>query len=74
MVVPRFGYDRPGRVVKLDPRKNTATVAIGMMQWEVPIPELIPQLVKTPDASASPERSKAAAARNMPRLEDFDGS
>ena len=24
VVVPRFGYDRPGRVVKLDPKKNKA--------------------------------------------------
>ena len=31
VVVPRFGYDRPGRVVKLDPRKKTAVVAIGQM-------------------------------------------
>jgi DNA mismatch repair protein MutS2 len=69
VVVPRFGYDRPGRVVKLDPRKNTATVAIGMMQWEVPVAELIPQLVKTPDASAA--RPRPAAPRNVPRLEDF---
>jgi DNA mismatch repair protein MutS2 len=43
VVVPRFGYDRPGRVVKLDPRKQTAFVAIGAMQWEVPIAEIIPQ-------------------------------
>ena len=35
VVVPRFGYDRPGRVVKLDPRKKTAVVAIGQMQWDV---------------------------------------
>ena len=37
VVVPRFGYDRPGRVVKLDPRKKTAVVAIGQMQWDVAI-------------------------------------
>ena len=29
VVVPRLGYDRPGRIVKLDPRKKTAVVAIG---------------------------------------------
>jgi DNA mismatch repair protein MutS2 len=27
VVVPRFGYDRPGRIVKLDARKKTATVS-----------------------------------------------
>ena len=43
VVVPKMGYDRPGRVVKVDARKQTAVVAIGMMQWEVPIAELIPQ-------------------------------
>ena len=43
VVVPRFGYDRPGRVVKIDPRKNIAVVAIGQMKWDVPIAELIPQ-------------------------------
>lgn len=71
VVVPRFGYDRPGRVVKLDPRKATASVSIGNMQWEVPVSELVPQIVKTPDASA-PAKSKASSApKNMPRLEDF---
>ena len=29
VVVPRLGYDRPGRIVKLDPRKKTAVIAIG---------------------------------------------
>lgn len=67
VVVPRFGYDRPGRVVKLDPRKSQATVAIGSMKWDVPIAELIPQLIKTPPASAP---SKVAGARGGPRLED----
>lgn len=72
VVVPRFGYDRPGRVVKLDPRKQSATVAIGMMQWDVPIAELIPQLVKTPDASAATgARSKPGGGKPAPRLEDF---
>ena len=35
VVVPRLGYDRPGRVVKIDPRKKVAVVAIGQMQWNV---------------------------------------
>jgi DNA mismatch repair protein MutS2 len=53
VVVPRFGYDRPGRVVSIDPRKKTASVAIGQMKWDVPIAELIPQIIKTPDAAGS---------------------
>ena len=43
VVVPRMGYDRPGRVVKIDPRKRTATVAIGHVTWNVAIDELVPQ-------------------------------
>jgi DNA mismatch repair protein MutS2 len=43
VVVPRLGYDRPGRLVKLDPRKKTAVVAIGHVTWNVSIDELIPQ-------------------------------
>ncbi len=69
VVVPKFGYDRPGRVVKLDPRKGTASVAIGNMQWEVPVSELIPQLVRTPQAPSG--KPKPSASKNMPRLEDF---
>ncbi len=73
VVVPKFGYDRPGRVVKLDPRKQSATVAIGMMQWEVPVAELIPQLVKTPEAPATPAgKSRPGSGKPAPRLEDFD--
>ncbi|MBX6315252.1 MAG: DNA strand exchange inhibitor protein, partial [Isosphaeraceae bacterium] len=68
VVVPRFGYDRPGRVVKLDPRKSMAVVAIGQMKWDVPIAELIPQLVREPEAPAPATKGRAAP----PRLEDFD--
>ena len=63
VVVPKFGYDRPGRVVKLDPRKGVAIVAIGQMQWDVPIAELIPQMVKTPEVRGT--------KKGTPRLEDF---
>ncbi len=66
VVVPRFGYDRPGRVVKLDPRKQTALVAIGAMKWDVPIAELVPQTVRTPEAP------KPVAARHLPGIDDFD--
>jgi DNA mismatch repair protein MutS2 len=70
VVVPRFGYDRPGRVVKLDPRKNMAVVAIGHMQWDVPVAELIPQMLRNPEVPAA-ARAKPGPARNAPRLEDF---
>ena len=66
VVVPRFGYDRPGRVVKIDPRKNVAVVMIGQMKWDVPVAELIPQLIRTPDV---PE---AKPSRPSVRYEDFD--
>ena len=72
VVVPRFGYDRPGRVVKLDPRKNMAVVAIGQMKWDVPIAELIPQLLRGHEAPAGPPgRGKPSLGRDVPRLEDF---
>jgi DNA mismatch repair protein MutS2 len=69
VVVPRFGYDRPGRVVKLDARRNKAVVAIGMMKWDVTLDELIPQLTRTADAA--PPTPRTEPARNLPRLEDF---
>jgi DNA mismatch repair protein MutS2 len=73
VVIPRFGYDRPGRVVKLDIRKKTAVVAIGQMQWDVAIGELIPQTMRTPEVpSPAKGKVKAAASRNAPRLEDFN--
>ena len=77
VVVPRFGYDRPGRVVKIDPRKKLATVAIGVMKWDVPIDELIPQMIRQPEVPADPRdktpkgKSPLAAAKPGTRLEDF---
>ena len=70
VVVPRFGYDRPGRVVKLDARKKTATVSIGMMKWDVPINELIPQTIRTPDVSSNREKSPSNPRQNK-WLDDF---
>lgn len=66
VVVPRLGYDRPGRIVKIDPRKKTATVAVGHMTWDVAVDELMPQEV-APAAAGKPARMKG------PRLEDFEG-
>ncbi|WP_435006787.1 endonuclease MutS2 [Tundrisphaera lichenicola] len=71
VVVPRFGYDRPGRVVKLDPRKKSATVSIGMMKWDVPIAELIPQMIRQPEVPGSKDKSNLVGTKPGQRLEDF---
>ncbi len=74
VVVPRLGYDRPGRIVKVDPRKKTAVVAIGHVSWNVAIDELIPQINRATDDSTgqmqgqqpkSPESRGAAAAGRL---------
>jgi DNA mismatch repair protein MutS2 len=72
VVVPRFGYDRPGRVVKLDPRKNTASIAIGSMKWDVPLSELIPQVIRTPEVSTQSGKPAISPSKPPPRLEDFE--
>jgi len=71
VVVPRFGYDRPGRVVKLDPRKKTATISIGMMKWDVAIDELIPQMIRQPEMPASKDKPNLVGTKPGPRLDDF---
>jgi DNA mismatch repair protein MutS2 len=38
--VPRF--DKPGRIVRIDHKKNVALVSVGLGQWEMPIDELLP--------------------------------
>ncbi len=75
VVVPRFGYDRPGRVVKIDPKKRTATVSIGVMKWDVAIDELIPQMIRRPEMPKDPkEKDKPNLVATKPgaRLEDFE--
>jgi DNA mismatch repair protein MutS2 len=62
VVVPRLGYDRPGRLVKLDPRKKTAVVSIGHVTWNVSIDELIPQSTRVP--SQDSPRSSVTAPKN----------
>jgi DNA mismatch repair protein MutS2 len=69
VVVPRLGYDRPGRLVKIDPRKRTAVVAIGHVTWDVAVDEIIPQNARTPAVAGSP----AKALRPTVPLEEFDG-
>lgn len=58
VVVDRLGRDRPCRVVKIDLKKKNAVVAIGGMQWEVPIAELIPKAPNSPD-TIDPARRKS---------------
>ncbi len=73
VVVPRFGYDRPGRIVKLDARKKTATVSIGMMKWDVAIEELIPQMIRTPEVPGGKDKPNLIGAKKpAPRLDDFE--
>src|SRR5262249_35545909 len=38
--VPRF--DKPGRVVRVDHKRNLAVVSVGLGQWEVPLDEGFP--------------------------------
>src|SRR5205823_719065 len=38
--VPRF--DKPGRVVRVDHKRNLAVVSVGLGQWEVPLDEVYP--------------------------------
>jgi DNA mismatch repair protein MutS2 len=38
--VPRF--DRPGRVVRVDHKRQMAVVSVGLGQWEVPLDEVFP--------------------------------
>jgi DNA mismatch repair protein MutS2 len=38
--VPRF--DKPGRIVRIDHRRKTAVVSLGLGQWEVPLDEVFP--------------------------------
>ncbi len=74
VVVPRLGYDRPGRVVKLDPRKKTAVVAIGHVTWNVSIDELIPQVARSPEDPAQPSSvpPKGSRPRMFQSLDDFE--
>ena len=72
VVIPRFGYDRPGRIVKLDPRKKIATVSIGMMKWDVAIDELIPQMIRQPEVPGSKDKANLVGTKPGPRLDEFE--
>jgi DNA mismatch repair protein MutS2 len=73
VVVPRLGYDRPGRVVKLDERKKTAIVAIGHVTWNVSIDELVPQSVRPPEVEAqAPNPPASRKPRGRPAVPPED--
>ena len=38
--VPRF--DKPGRIVRVDHKRNLAVVSVGLGQWEVPLEDVFP--------------------------------
>ena len=40
VMVSRF--DRSGKVVRVDVKKQTVTVSVGLGQWEVPFDEVFP--------------------------------
>jgi DNA mismatch repair protein MutS2 len=35
-------FDKPGRVVRVDVRKRTVLVSVGLGQWEVPLDDVVP--------------------------------
>jgi DNA mismatch repair protein MutS2 len=78
VVVPRLGYDRPGRIVKLDERKKTAIVAIGHVTWNVAIDELIPQSVRAPEGESHvpppPSRKPAVPPAAPPEADESSPS
>jgi DNA mismatch repair protein MutS2 len=39
--VPKF--DKPGRIVRVDHKRNVAVVSLGLGQWEVPLDEVFPE-------------------------------
>jgi DNA mismatch repair protein MutS2 len=40
VAVPRF--DKPGRLVRVDFKRNLAVVSVGLGQWEVPLEDVFP--------------------------------
>ncbi|MGH9676127.1 MAG: MutS-related protein, partial [Candidatus Acidiferrum sp.] len=40
--VPRF--DKPGRIIRVDHKRNIAVVSLGIGQWEVPLEDVFPEL------------------------------
>ena len=40
VAVPRF--DKPGKLVRVDFKRNLAVVSVGLGQWEVPLDDVFP--------------------------------
>ena len=38
--VPRF--DKPGKIVRVDHKRNVVVVSVGIGQWEVPLEDVFP--------------------------------
>ena len=55
VVIPRLGYDRPGRISKIDLKKRTLSVAIGHMKWDASIDEIIPLEDAEPTVPLKPQ-------------------
>ena len=55
VVIPRLGYDRPGRVAKIDFKKRSASIAIGHMKWDATIDELLPLEDAEPTLPTKPQ-------------------
>jgi len=36
-------FDKAGKVVRVNPLKQTVTVSVGLGQWEVPLAEVFPE-------------------------------
>ncbi len=48
-----------------------ATVAIGAMQWNVPIAELVPQLIRNPEPAPADPKTRPAQARPTIGIDQF---
>ena len=35
-------FDKPGKIVRVDFKRNLALVSVGLGQWEVPLDEVFP--------------------------------
>ncbi|MFM7315913.1 MAG: MutS-related protein [bacterium] len=55
VVVPRLGYDRPGRIAKIDLKKRAVSVSIGHMKWDAQLDELLPIDDIGPPVSPKPQ-------------------
>ena len=55
VVVPRLGYDRPGRIAKIDIKKRAVSVSIGHMKWDAQLDEVLPIDDLGPTVSPKPQ-------------------